>query len=87
MKEIDGTLQHRLTRSKEALKQTEAAKTIFMLCMKWQRKRMQKKTMMLAVLEAQRREREMINTELAEDDVSLASYASSLQSKSVASLK
>lgn len=73
--------------SKKQLKSAEAAKKIYYYTMKWFSKLREKKNFLLAVLEAQRKEREGIQTAMHEDDDDLASYASSLESRSVQSMK
>ena len=52
--------------------------------MRWFNKVKAKKSLMLAVLEAQRKEREMMNTQFDEED-DMMSYASSLENKSIRS--
>lgn len=80
-------MEQRLEASKKQVRVAEAAKVIYRSTMRWYNKIKQKKDFLTALLEAQRKEREGIQARLHEDDDDLASYASSLESKSVQSLK
>jgi hypothetical protein len=87
VKGVDRSLEERLAKSRHQVKLAKASALIYSVCMRWYGKKREKKIMKLAVLEAQRREKEMLNSNYAEADDELMSYASSLESKSVKSGK
>ena len=84
VKQVNSKLEERLEQSRIITKRANAAKLIHTFCMRIIAKKREKKNIYLAVLEAQRKERER---QMYQEEDDLASYASSLSIKSLKSMK